>query len=696
MLPAAIVFGFNFPLVVLLITRHQKGNAASVGSACAANTVGAILGAIAAGFWLVPLLGSFRLVTFTAAVNLALAAFLMARRVPRRRVALVGNAVLATVVAAGGWFGVLNDPASTTFNVIANRAYYPSSLLLDEITGTSDLVFAEDGLNASISVVRASEFLGLRTNGKVDASTHDTLTQLMVGHLGVLFHPAPKRVLIIGFGSGMTVSAVARYPGVERIDCVEIEPAVLRAASHLEPLNRGVLADPRVHVILNDARNFLMTAGGQYDVIISEPSNPWIAGVASLFTDEFYQQVTTRLAPGGILVQWVQAYSIFPDDLKMVLGTVARRFPQVTAWRGEWADLVLLAQSNRRPLSLDRLRQSWSVPALREDYAALGLNRPEGLLAYHLLDDPELRELSANARHNTDDLTRLEYRAPLALLAVLDRDNMEMFARQPSTLLPASIPVSDERSALIGTAETTAFLGGSKRDGALFSALSRYPASADGELVRAEWFVKTARPADARDAFSNARRLDPSSPKALVGLAELARAQKEYVTAEEMLREVLGEHPELVSALESYARLERDRKHPVEALAWQRKRVAADPGRGSDALVLLAVMALHAGDIRQAERAAVELLGRDPYNGNAQTMLGELFWRQSRWNEARVHLEAVVRYHPAWSAQNYILLANVYRNLDRMDDAEFTRRKGVRIFPDNARLARAVVPAVTP
>ncbi len=693
MLPAAIIFGFNFPVVTLLIAKYRKQDDPSsdaVGKACAANTFGAILGAVAAGFWLVPRLGSFRLVAITAAANLSLAVFLHARQVPRRSILLAGNAVLASIVAVTGWSGVLNNPAVANFGVITNRASYPSTLRVNEAANTTDLLFAEDGLNASISVARASNYLGLRTNGKVDASTSDKITQLMVGHLGLLFHRAPKKVLIIGFGSGMTVSAVARYPGVERIDCVEIEPAVIHAARYLQPLNRGVLHDPRLHLIMDDARNFLFTTRNQYDVIISEPSNPWIAGVSALFTDEFYKQVRTHLAPGGILVQWVQAYSIFPEDLKMVFGTLDRHFPQVTAWRGEWADVVLLAQSKSGSLSLDRLRKLWSNPALQEDYEALGFRRPEGIIAYHLLDDPNLRKLAANARHNTDDLTRLEFRTPLAIFAEnAGSDNVEMLANQRSHLLPAAVPIVDKRRALIGAAETLAYLGDTNREGDFLSALENYPPSADIELLRAAWLAALNRPWDARTAYENALRLDPRSLNALGGMADMTLAQNDYATTESLLRQILKGHPQYVPALEDYALLEQRRKHWAQAVNWQIKRIAADSDCPSDALSVLARLFLESGDLPGAESVYTELLGRDPYDADAHRKLGEIFHRESRWDKARVQLEFVVRYYPAWDPRVYVSLANVYRNLDRWQDAKLILRKGERIFPGNYDLARA-------
>jgi spermidine synthase len=384
MLPAATVFGFNFPVVTMLIAKSVRGEnpeSDPVGRAYAANTAGAIVGAILVGFWLVPRLGSFRVVAFTAVGNLLLAAYFAMRRVPRRTLELAGTLALATLTVAAAWSGALYDPAIANFSMITNRALYPKTLRLDEVVQRGDLLFSEDGLNASVAVVRSESFLGLRINGKTDASTADQLTQMLLGHLGMLLHSAPKKVLIIGFGSGMTAFAVTQCPEVEQIDCVEIEPAVIDAASYLKPLNHGVVHNPRLHIIVDDARSFLFTTRNQYDLIISEPSNPWIAGIATLFTDEFYQQARTHLAPDGLLVQWVQSYALFPKDLRMVMGTLAHQFAQVTAWRGLPVDIILLAQSKAAPpVPLDRMNRLWSVPTLHDQYAAMGMSRPESCL----------------------------------------------------------------------------------------------------------------------------------------------------------------------------------------------------------------------------------------------------------------------------------------------------------------------------
>jgi len=202
-------------------------------------------------------------------------------------------------------------------------------------------------------------------------------TQILLGDLAGVLHPNPRRILIIGFGGGMTAFAISRFPEVEQIDCVEIEAAVLRAAPYLARLNRGVLRDPRLHLILDDARNALLTSRQQYDVIISEPSNPWIAGVATLFTEEFYSAAAKHLAPGGMFVQWVQGYSLEPSDLRVILATITPHFSNVTLWHSAGADFLILARNQGGSLDFSRARALWSNARVKEDFSSLQITCPE-------------------------------------------------------------------------------------------------------------------------------------------------------------------------------------------------------------------------------------------------------------------------------------------------------------------------------
>jgi spermidine synthase len=696
MLPAAVVFGFNFPVVTVLIAGRPETSgryAAAVGRAYAANTLGAILGALVTGFVLLRAIGSFRAVALAAAANVALALALQFRRAPRPTAGVVLNGLLLVLVGVAGFSGAFYNRALATFATVLYWERHGTDLTVAEMAATTDTVFAEDGLNATISVARTEDYLSLRTNGKVDASNRDTITQLMLGHLGAVFHPGPRRVLVIGFGSGMTVSALALYPEVERIDCVEIESSVVRAAPHLEPLNRGILRDPRVRIIFDDARNYLLTTRETYDLIISEPSNPWIAGVASLFTEEFYREARTRLRPGGAFVQWVQAYSLFPEDVRMILATFLPHFPQVTLWRGESADFLLLARLVPQPLTLDRLRALWSNAALARDFKELHLRQPEGILGYHLLDDADLRRLADGAPRNTDDHTRLEYRAPRALLvAGQDVKNRDLARSQRTTTLSRIVRVPDCDAALLAAAETLVGLEDYSEVGYFLEPASPDANPAAAALLRGQWELARGRLVEAKAALQRALQLDPGSLDAAHGLAEVARRQLQFDSAELLLRQILARAPEHVDALDSMAHLERMREHWNDAAAWQARRLAADPAPPSLAHARLGEFLLRADQLEAAEGAFRRALELDPYSYSANRNLGELYRRQRKLAEAEKHLAFTARFFPDTDAGTYVALAEVYFSRGRASAGLATLRKGRRIFPTSPELHAASPP----
>jgi len=690
MLPAAIAFGFNFPVVTLLIagkpgaTRH----AAAVGRAYAANTVGAIGGAVLAGFWLLPSIGAFRLVAGLAAVNVVLALALQLRHQPRRPLAVGVHAGLALLVAAVAVTGAFYDRQLASFNPVLYWNLYSERLTLQEMAATNDVVFLEDGMNATISVVRSEDYISERTNGKVDASNRDVLTQLLMGHVGAVFHPAPKRALVIGFGSGMTVSTLTLYPEIEHIDCVEIEPAVIHAAPHLETLNRGVLRDPRVRIILEDARSYLLTTRESYDLIISEPSNPWIAGVATLFTTEYYREARRRLAPGGIFVQWVQSYSLFPDDFRMVLATFAPHFQQVSVWRGEYSDYLLLARQENAPLTLERLRERLALSApLRADFDRLGISRAEGLLGYHRLDDQDLRRFMRGAALNTDDHTRLEYNAPRALLIadIEEKTRSAIWAARTADL-PRDVRVEDRQAALEAAAQAMINVEENEDADFFLAALGDQPGSLSLALAQGRSHLSRSRFTDARAAFQQALSMDPKSVEAARGLAQLARKQFDHPTAEMLFRQILARSPGDAGALEGLSQVERSRAQWPAAVTYLRQLIAARAEPVASDYTQLAEALLQAGNIVDAEASFRKALEIEPYSYFARRNLGEIYLNAKQWELARAQLEIVARFNPDTDARVYLLLERVYAALGRPGDAERIVAKGYRIFPADQRL----------
>jgi len=702
MLPTALIFGFNFPVVTLLFAARDSagGHSAAVGRAYAANTLGAIIGAVVTGFWLMPRLGSFRVVALAAGVNVVLALALdLSSDAPglRRMAGAAVNLALAALLIAA-WSGTFYDRAMAQFGTVLYWDLYEGKLTLAETAATTDIPYAVDGLNSSVSVARTEDYIALRNNGKVDASNRDQTTQLLVGHLGPIFHSAPRRVLVIGFGSGMTVSAVARYSEIERIDCVEIEPAVIGAAPYLEKLNRGVLRDPRVHVTLDDARNFLLTTRDSYDIIISEPSNPWIAGVSALFTQEYYRAALHRLRPGGIFVQWVQAYSLYPEDLRMVLATFVPQFPYVTLWHGDSPDLLLLARA--QPLSeeaarvawrLDRFRALWSDPGLREDYESLGMRSPEGLYAFYLLDDPELRRLAVGGRLNTDDRTLLEYRAPRALLVRgLENKNREVILQFQQAALPLALPDDLRVPALEASAETMLNLDERESAEHYLSQLFAEPLTAHREILRGRLYLADSRFASANVAYSAALHLDPASIEALLGLAEVARNRALYIRAELLLDQILARDPQYLPALESKYKVKHDVMDWNAAVDWQLRLIAADPHPSADEYAHLGEAYLFSGDAA-AENAFRRALTLEPYSYSAHRNLGQIYFQRKLWDAARAQFEFVVRYFPDADPGAYTTLASIDRTLGDPRGAAAILRKGLRVFPTDPDLKRAAV-----
>jgi spermidine synthase len=684
-LPVATIFGFVFPMVVALFAGTASSDdttSAIVGRAYAANTVGSIVGSLAAGFWLVPSLGAFRVIAAAAGVNLLLAVATSSRRV----VPLALNLVCIVVAIFAGSSSLLYNRSLLSLSTVLYGSDYQGRLTLSEIAATSDLVYAKDGINDTVAVSRADNYVSLRINGKVDASTGDERTQLLLGHLGAAFEPVPRRVLIIGFGSGMTVSAVTRYPDVERVDCIEIEPAVINAAPYLASLNRNVLSDARVHVIFDDARNFLLTTRDKYDLIISEPSNPWIAGVATLFTDEFYAAARQTLTPGGKFVQWVQAYSLAPDDLRMVVATLVPHFAEVTLWRAAGPDLLLFARSDHAKLGFSRLRSLWQNQLLRDDFVSIDVHEPEGLAAYFLLDDAALRNMADGALVNTDDRTLLEYHAPRTVLSSnLFEANQELINGLRGAPLPTNLESSDVSRALLAGSRTAIDLGDPITTSKFLGALESQPDSASKDFDQGLFALTRGDFADSKSLFKSALSKDPASLDAAHWLAVAEHRSGDDTSARAQVDEILTRNPNNLPALTDKMQFAVDRNAWGIALLAQLNRMAVMPDPAAAEYCRLGAMWMKIGNMKEAEPVLLRGLAKDPYSYACHLQLGELYRETDQFPSAREHFEFVVRFYPDSNSSVFASLASVYINLGDAKSAEAAVRKGLRIFPAEAQ-----------
>ena len=296
--------------------------------------------------------------------------------------------------------------------------------------------------------VVAADSLAFHLNGMCDGNAvEDVGTQVMLGLIGAALHPQPQSAFVVGLGTGETAGWLADVPSIQHVDVVELEPAVREMARRCRQVNRDVLANPKVRLIFNDAREVLLTTAGRYDLIVCEPSNPYRSGIANLFTREFYRAGRDRLQDRGMFVQWVQAYEIDRRTMRTVFATFKSVFPHVEVWQSKLGDLVLVGSQQQ---------SVWSVAALRSKVAAEPFasalrcawhtNDLEGLLSHYvggtaLVDHFIAEDVAAT---NTDDHNEIEYGFARAL-GCTDWDAAGVLCRQ-------AVEIGDQRLPLGGGA----------------------------------------------------------------------------------------------------------------------------------------------------------------------------------------------------------------------------------------------------
>jgi predicted membrane-bound spermidine synthase len=349
MLPTTFCAGMTLPVITYVLLRRGLGEK-SIGAVYSANTVGAIVGVIFAVHIGMPGLGLKNLMVVGAAVDIALGLLLLGIfcRDEAGLKTAAASAGLIAIVAILAWVHL--DPYR-----MASGVFRRTQTRLDFAAG--DLVISHvDGKTATIDTVWQSTRLSIRTNGKVDATvnkapggeaTLDEGTMVLSGALPLLLHPTAKTAANIGMGSGLTSQLLLTTGLLSHVDTIEIEAEMVKAARHFRPRNELVFSDPRSQVHIEDAKTFFATHRKRYDIIVSEPSNPWVSGVAGLFSLEFYELVSRHLNEGGLFVQWLQLYEIDAPLVGSVLKAVSRHFTDYHVYAINQADILIVARRDK-------------------------------------------------------------------------------------------------------------------------------------------------------------------------------------------------------------------------------------------------------------------------------------------------------------------------------------------------------------
>lgn len=417
MVVPTIFMGATLPAASRVVASELGTLGRKIGTVYALNTVGTLLGAGAAGFFFLPAIGIKHTLEAAVALNIVLGLWVLWTDVPRprewyRRPATALAAVVLIVglyaIAAPGW-----DARVLTTGTYRIRDRIGSFRELKELSAQKEILYYKDGTDATIAIARmiradGSPNLVLLINGKPDASSdRDMINQLLVGHLPLLMHPDPESILVVGLGSGVTAGAATLY-GASNVECVELIPEVLDAARFYKDLNHNIVDRPDASVILQDAKTFLQVTPRTYDVIINEPTNPWIAGVASLFTREYYEVARNRLRPGGFFVQWLQCYEILDPTLYSMLYTFNEQFPYSTLFNVSSADLVLIGSTEPFAPDFRSMENRMRDPAIAADLKAFGIRGLLPLLSMQMVAKTDSPAPYMPGRINSDFFPVLE------------------------------------------------------------------------------------------------------------------------------------------------------------------------------------------------------------------------------------------------------------------------------------------------
>ncbi len=413
LLPPTLLWGASFPLALAAASSKEQDSSKLFAGIYAANTLGAIIGALGASLLLIAWVGSQHAQQLLIALSAVSGVLLL----PRRRFVAVPVALLALFSA-----GLLIRSVPPLSKLLVAYGRYAATWV-----GKSDIVYAGEGMNSSVAVASfPNGALTFHVAGKIQASNvpRDMRLQRMLGHLTTLTAPDPRSVLVIGCGAGITAGAVSIDPKVERETIVEIEPLVPQAASkYFSKPNFDVLHNPKVQLRIDDGRHYLLTTKEKFDGITIDPLDPWVKGAANLYTKEFFDVMKQHLNPGGTVTMYIQLFETNLDAVKSAVATFFDVFPNGTIWgnpyQGQGHDMVLLGQVEPLRIDLDAMEQRVGYRGgdsqMAQSLAEVGMNSPVDLFATYAGRARDLKPWLTGAAINRDRNLRMQYLAGLGL-----------------------------------------------------------------------------------------------------------------------------------------------------------------------------------------------------------------------------------------------------------------------------------------
>ena len=763
-----VLLGMTFPLVARLFTQSLYRVGSGVGSSYAANTVGAVLGAFAGGFILIPNIGVQNTIVFAVVMNLLIGCLLVwadprMSMVPRLALGLV-VLVLAVLIPfrVPRW-----DRHILTSGVTIYHDRYEglptNSLRLEEMR-RDDVLFYREGLTTTVSVHRipGSEYIYFKSNGKIDGSYGDALSQLMTSYIPMLLHPTAERALTIGLGSGMSAKALATFDTLKEIEVIEIEPTMIEASKFfdrafvkmdklppgvsipeddgkgrvwydagkkmlfykgvmkdeersrlmklsedrdyrgaIDTLHRrarnsrhsSVLEDKRVRVIPTDGRNYILATPKYYDVITAEPSNPWIAGIANLYTREFYQVIKSKIKDDGIFAQWFHNYSMSPDDFRMVFRTFVEAFPYVSLWSMKESDFLLIGSKQEHPFDYAAVKKIYDNNwMLRSDLDYLGLSDVYAVQGFYRMGKENLLNFSKGADINTDDGAQLEFSAPKSLRRATTELNRKIMlpyiVESPPWLKSKSLPVPEAMHHYYMAQSYVASVANNRALNELEQAIRLDPTNPKFYVLQTKILLDQDKSVEASKAALAAMERSRDTTSDILALSDefyLPEARIVYAKAIELgNREVLpylglgnialhsGDVPETEKWFELARQIQAD--HPAVLLAYGRLAlVKGNREKDKEAATRL---------FQEAKGLLEKSKGRGEDSATLYSELGEVYVKLNMWDKAVESYKEALRMRRRrndWRRS----LGEAYAKLGKVREAEQKYREVLALSPDD-------------
>jgi spermidine synthase len=485
-LPATILWGASFPLALAALAKPGQDGGRLVGGVYASNTVGAIFGSLGFSIMIIPMMGSQNaqrvLMGLTAVSGLVILLPLLRSAAATSTAGKPGKFNFAATTLAGALVAVMLLAAGVSnppWGIIAYGRFMGTygNRLAPKIVKEADVptgggepdiycVYAGEGLNGSVAVTKdTSGIRSFHSAGKVQASNdpRDMRLQRMLGHLSALSVTNPESVLVVACGAGVTAGTFVLYPDVKHITICDIEPLVPKyVAPMFKVENYDVVNDPRVRVVLDDGRHFIRTSREKFDVITSDPIDPWVKGCAALYTEDYYQMCKEHLKPGGVMTLWIPLYENNTDSVKSIISTFFKVFPHGVLWSndtgGNGYDAVLFGRAEDTQYDVDKLQarlDSTKYAMVKQSLAEAGFNSANDLLATYVGQPSDLKEWMSGAQINTDRNLRLQYLCGMALNTYMGTEILSGITKYYK--FPTNLFVGSEQSlqALRADIETT-------------------------------------------------------------------------------------------------------------------------------------------------------------------------------------------------------------------------------------------------